>query len=263
MRRALDDLYLRFNRREYVHPDPLEFLYAYDNVDDREVVGLIASALAYGRVAQILTSIEKVLDVLGPNPASFVRGSTDRGLRRSLAGFKHRFSTGEDVATLLGGVRSAVAEHGSLNACFLAGLVHGEEDVTGAMGRFSSEVAALAPGSCGFILPSTEGGSACKRLNLYLRWMVREDEVDPGGWTGVDPALLVVPLDTHMHRSALALGLTTRRQADLRTAVEITRGLREIAPLDPVRYDFSLTRLGIREGLSLDEFIDGIEKTQG
>lgn len=227
---------------------------------DREVAGLLASVLAYGRVAQILNSAGRALDLLGPRPAEFLLDSTERSLRARFEGFRHRFTSGDDVAALLNGVRRAVSRHGSLNACFARGIEPGEADLTGAMARFVSEIEALAPGCRGFTLPSTAGGSACKRLNLYLRWMVRRDDVDPGGWTDVDPALLLVPLDTHMHSAGLALGLTTRKQADLRSALQITAGFREFAPGDPVRYDFCLTRLGIREGISLREFIDGIEK---
>ncbi len=246
-----------------MHPDPLEFLYAYEDLRDREVAGLVASALAYGRVAQILRSVSEVLERIGPEPAGFVSRSSSRELERRLEGFKHRFTTGADIAKLLVGAARAIRKHGSLNACFAGGLDPGDESVIPALERFSAEIAGLARSHCGFLFPSPEKGSACKRLNLYLRWMVRHDAVDPGGWTGVSPALLVVPLDTHMHRIGLALGLTERGQADLRTALEITGGFRQIVPEDPVRYDFCLTRLGIRTGLSLDEFLAGIDGSQG
>ncbi|MHB8896792.1 MAG: TIGR02757 family protein [Candidatus Geothermincolia bacterium] len=256
-------MYGQYNRREYVHPDPLEYLYGYPETRDREVVGLIASSLAYGRVAQILKSVSAVLDAVGPGPADFTLGSTEREIRKSLEGFKHRFTTGADVASMLCGAGRAIRKHGSLNACFNAGLSPSDTDVVPALRRFAAEITGLAGCPCDFLLPSIEKGSACKRLNLYLRWMVRRDEVDPGGWQGVSPAMLLIPLDTHMHRTGLALGFTTRRQAGLRTAMEITEGFRVIAPDDPVRYDFCLTRLGIRTGLSLDDFLARIDEEQG
>jgi uncharacterized protein (TIGR02757 family) len=246
-----------------VHPDPLEFLYDYPDVRDREVVGLIASSLAYGRVAQILKSVAAVLDAVGTQPAEFIAGSTQNEISRALDGFKHRFTTGGDITMLLCGAGRAIAKHGSLNACFTGCLSPGDIDVVRALGRFVSEVTGLAGCPCDFLLPSTSKGSACKRLNLFLRWMVRRDSVDPGGWQGVDPSLLVIPLDTHMYRTGLALGMTARRQAGLRTALEITEGFRRIAPRDPVRYDFSLTRLGIRTGVSLDDFLARIDEMQG
>lgn len=246
-----------------MHPDPLEFLYRYDEVRDREVVGLVASTLAYGRVNQILSSVEKALGVLGPEPARFVTDTSDKEVRRLFKGFKHRFTTGSDMAALLVGAGRAVQVHGSLNTCFEAGLDPRDETVVPAMERFATEVMGLAGCQCDFTLPSTAGGSACKRLNLYLRWMVRRDEVDPGGWDGISPSMLVIPLDTHMFRTGLALGMTRRKTADLKTALEITEGFRRIAPEDPVRYDFCLTRLGIREEMSLLDFLEGIEESQG
>lgn len=246
-----------------MHPDPLEFLYDYPDVRDREVVGLIASALAYGRVAQILRSVSSVLEIAGPLPAEFVSRSTRRTLERKFEGFKHRFTTGSDMAGLLSGARTAIRKHGSLNACFTYGMSASDDTVVPALEKFACVL--TASGCCppDFLLPAAGKGSACKRLNLYLRWMVRSDEVDPGGWTGVPASILVVPLDTHMHRTGLALGLTTRKQANLRTALEITAGFRRIVPEDPVRYDFSLTRLGIRDDSSLDEFLERVEESQG
>ena len=114
-----------------------------------------------------------------------------------------------------------------------------------AAGRFARTQFDMSGGYRQCLLPSPESGSACKRLNLFLRWMVRSDAVDPGGWSGVSPAMLIVPLDTHMHRIAAKLGLTKRRAADFRAAREVTGAFRTIAPEDPVKYDFALTRLGI------------------
>ncbi len=105
----------------------------------------------------------------------------------------------------------------------------------------------MLPSDMTMLLPSPGKGSACKRLNLFLRWMVRSDDVDPGGWSGVDAGKLIVPLDTHMHRMGLEVGLTRRKQADMQAALEVTRAFRTIAPEDPVRYDFALTRLGIHD----------------
>lgn len=245
-----------------MHPDPLEFLYRYDDIADREIVGLVASSLAYGGVKQILKSVSMVLEVLGRRPGRSLQETSPGAVKGALAGFKHRFTTGEDMAGLLAGAGRAIAKHGSLNDCFLAGM-EAEPTVLEAMHRFAGEVTGLGGCSPDFLLPSTAKGSACKRLNLYLRWMVRADAVDPGGWRGVSPAALIVPLDTHMYKTGLALGFTRRKSADIRTALEVTEGFRLIAPDDPVKYDFALTRLGIREESSLAEFLAGIEQAQG
>ena len=258
---ALEDLYVTYNRRELVHPDPLEFLYAYDDVSDREIVALVASYLAYGRVAQILKSVRRVLERM-PAPAEFVRGASPETLRSTLAGFKHRFTTGETLAALLSGARCAIERHGSLGACFGAGLSGRDETVLPALTAFVGQLNSGAP--CHSAkheaghkppLPSPAEGSACKRLNLFLRWMVRRDAVDPGGWDHVPPSKLIVPLDTHMLRIGRALNLTQRNQANIRTAQEVTAAFRAFAPDDPVRYDFALTRLGIRHDADLDGFL--------
>lgn len=242
---VLEGLYTRLNRRHFVHPDPLEFLYDYSSAADREIAGIVASSLAYGRVAQILRSVREVLAPMGESPSLFLRDHPPSALRRLYQGFKHRFTTGEELATLLAGVRKTIRDHGSLEACFLEGLRKENGAIIGAMDRFVRRIGGdLVTGSSMF-LPSPSRGSACKRLNLFLRWMVRRDDVDPGGWDALPPAALLVPLDTHLLRIARGLKLTGRANADLRTALEVTDSFRHLAPEDPVRYDFSLTRLGI------------------
>ncbi len=250
----LDALYARYNRREAVRPDPLEFLYAYSDVADREVAALVASSLAYGRVAHILRSVGEVLRELGPHPARFVDETERDELHRVFAGFRHRFTRGEQMAALLLAAKAIRARHGSLESCFAAGL-DGQDNIVPAMAAFAAELRAAAGDELGHLLPSPRQGSACKRLCLFLRWMVRRDAVDPGGWRAVGASMLLVPLDVHMHRIALALGLTRRNQADLRTAAEITAAFASIEPDDPVRYDFALTRLGIRSDGDLGAFL--------
>jgi uncharacterized protein (TIGR02757 family) len=253
-RAALEELYARLNRREFVHPDPLEVLYDYGDPLDREIVGLVAASLSYGRVKSILASVRSVLARM-PSPAAFLAGASARELRDTFADFKHRFATGEELAVLLIGVKRVLERHGSLHAPFSAGLRDEHGTVVPALIAFTTELRRAAGGLDDHLLPSPERGSACKRLNLFLRWMVRRDEVDPGGWDAVPPAKLLVPLDVHMHRICRALGLTRRNQADLRTAVEATEGFKAFAPDDPVRYDFALTRLGIRPDTDLDAFL--------
>jgi len=255
IRKRLDGLYARYNRREFVHPDPLEFLYNYDSVADREVVGLVASSLAYGRVVQILKSVGAVIELLGPSPAAFVERASGRELSEALSGFRHRFTSGEELAALLAGIGAARRRHGSLERCFGAGM-NSRDDLRAPLSAFVSELSAAAGGRLPHLLPSPADGSACKRLNLFLRWMVRRDDVDPGGWDGVRASMLLVPLDTHMHRIGRALGFTRRNQADWRAAAEVTAAFDKIAPDDPVRYDFALTRLGIRGDADLGELLD-------
>ncbi len=264
LRRALDDLYEQYNRRRYVHPDPLEFLYEYDDPRDREIVALLAASLAYGRVAMILRNVRNLLGRMGPSPRGFLERVRPEDLPEVFAGFKHRWTTHLDVAELLAGARAVLERHDSLGEAF-AGEVHqDDETVLPALQRFTSYLAAGAaalrldrgptrrPNS---LLPAVCGGGARKRLHLMLRWLVRRDEVDPGGWDGINPRQLVVPLDTHMHRLGTQLGLLDRRQPDGRAALALTEAFRQIAPADPVRYDFALTRLGIRSDCDPADFL--------
>jgi uncharacterized protein (TIGR02757 family) len=252
-RAQLEAIYRALNRREYVHPDPVEFLYRWENLRDREIAAVVASSLAYGRVDQILASVERVLGVLGPCPSRFLSGAERRSLLRSLATFKHRFTTGAEIVDLLLGARDMQARWGTMGARLAALVGDDEPTVAPALVGFAAELREHS-GPCGTsLLPVPERGSACKRLHLLLRWLVRRDDVDPGGWEAVPASKLVVPLDTHMHRIARRLGLTARRAADLKTALEITEAFRAWSPEDPVKYDFALTRLGIRGDVTLEE----------
>ncbi len=250
----LEELYLRYNRREWVSPDPLQYLYAYDDCCDREVAGLVAALLAYGRVQQILRSVGEVLDRLGSAPRKFLLAASPGRLGSMFTGFKHRFATDDHLVELLVAIRDVLGRYGSLGECFADGLDETDETVYPALVRFVGQLNRSADGRCGHLLADPAKGSACKRYHLYLRWMVRQDAVDPGGWSCVDKSKLIVPLDTHMHRIALAMGATRRAAADGQTAREVTAAFKRIRPDDPVRYDFALTRSGINPAADLNDF---------
>ena len=254
-RRIFDELYNKYNRREFIHPDPLEFLYDYEDIQEREIVGLVASSLSYGRVSHILRSVFLVLQQMQPSPTIFLKTASRDSLLNTYAGFKHRFTTGEELSSLLIGIKCVVDEYGSLFACFSAGLNDGDDTVLPAISNFVEKLKDRDKSSYNSLIPSPVKGSACKRLNLFLRWMVRKDDVDPGGWDMVSARKLIVPLDTHMHRICFALQLTQRKQPNMRTAFDITNAFRTICPEDPVRYDFCLTRLGIRNEGDLNGFL--------
>ena len=243
---ALEELYDHYNGFEHIHPDPLEFVYHYDEKADRELSAFIASALAYGRVRQILQSVRSVLDTMGPSPSRFLLENRPADIRRAFRSFRHRFTTGEVLSDLLVALRALTREYGSLQSCFLAGFSKHDPNILPALAVMVKKFERACGRTMQMFLPSPDGGSACKRLNLFLRWMVRRDNVDPGTWQGIPASHLIVPLDTHMHRIAAAMGLTSRKQADIRCAIEITDAFSSMRPDDPVRYDFALTRLGIK-----------------
>ena len=249
-KQQLESLYEKYNRREFVHPDPLEFLYRYPELKNRELVGMMAAALAYGRVAQILRSVSVILERMGLSPYRFIMESSPVLIESAFKGFVHRFATGKEVSRLLIGIKGVLEQYGSLYQAFRKFVCSNHDTVLPSMSRFCRLIDEAAGGDIGHLLPMPDRGSACKRMNLFLRWMVRKDDVDPGGWEAIPAALLIIPLDVHMHRIGQKLGFTGRKQADIRTAMEITNGFKRLVPEDPVRYDFALTRLGIRKDLN-------------
>ncbi|MGE5344839.1 MAG: TIGR02757 family protein [Acidithiobacillales bacterium] len=261
--------------------DPLRFPHRYADSGDREVVAFLAASLAFGRVASIQASLERLLAALGPSPAAFLEGWDERPIA-GLERFVHRWVTGEDVEDFLRLVKRARSAHGSLGALFAKG--DSEEDRTGvfleveesrgrttrppregcpdrmadsdyvaALSFFLRDLRSFSPSRVSvsrglqFLLPSPSSGSACKRQHLFLRWMVRTDDLDLGLWTGgrFSPARLLLPMDTHVHRISRYLGLTRRRTADLAASREATAWLSRLSPGDPVAFDWALSRLGI------------------
>ena len=239
----LEKLYSKYNYKKYIHPDPLEFLYKYKDNADREIVALIASSLAYGRVKQILKSVQTALDIIGP-PLQYLNNPLYK-MNLHFKDFKHRFTTGDELAQMLFCTGGVIKKHGSLQKCFAKGIKPQHNTVLCALEFFANELAEFSTTGYRSLIPDPQKGSACKRLNLMLRWMTRKDKVDPGGWTCINKSKLIIPLDTHMHSIAIEHGLTGRKNANMRTALEITNAFAQFSPNDPVKYDFALTRPAI------------------
>lgn len=256
LKRRLDELYLRYDHR-FVDPDPLQFVRAQQEDTDRELVGLLASGLAFGNVTAIKASIAKVLLFLGPSPARALSRLAPGALASGLRGFRHRWISGRDVACLLHFAAQMRASSGSIEAFFASGHDPSADDVGPGLGSFVRRALALSHGGLyrGSRLPADAGvryffpdpaqGSACKRLNLYLRWMVRRDSVDLGLWSCVRPAQLVMPIDVHIHNVARRVGLTRYKSAGWAMARDLTARLRRFDPEDPVKYDFAFHRMGL------------------
>jgi uncharacterized protein (TIGR02757 family) len=256
LRPALDRLYAQFDHPDAA-ADPVAFVRRYADPTDREVVAFCAAGLAFGRVASVLASIGALLGAMGERPAEFVRHFDARRDGPALEPLVHRWTRGADLAALVLVLQAMLRVHGSIEGCFLAGHDEGDSDVERALERFSAyargiDVSAAYGGpvrraGVHYFFPRPSTGSACKRLNLFLRWMVRRDRVDPGGWTRLPSSHLVVPLDTHVIRVGQCLCLTRYRSPGWRMASEVTASLRLIDPVDPVKYDFALCHLGMMD----------------
>lgn len=261
---ALDALYWSADRST-IHPDPLELVFRYPDPHDQEVAGFLAAAWAYGRAETILADAGAALDRMGSSPAQFVDrlATGDGDLLAGLGHHTHRLHREGDWVSLclyLGDLRR---RFGSVGAAIVAWRAAGEGTYREALiglhdayreGTYPSRIASLAPwmrfGDQAHLLADPTRGSACKRLNLWLRWMVRRDHVDPGPWHDIAPAAvapdrLTIPVDTHIARLSGFLGLTRYRSPGWAMAADITRSLACLDPADPVRYDFALCRLGI------------------
>ena len=250
----LDRLYASFNQPDSA-VDPIQIVRRYPRLEDREIVGFVAAGLAFGRVASVMASVESVCAALGPKPAQFVRAFDPAKDSDALKPIVHRWTRGRDLVAMVWILRRLLDEHGSLERSVAAHVDPKAADVGDALEAWSNKARAIdlrpaygrvpkTPGAHYFFSrPST--GSACKRLNLFLRWMVRKDGVDPGGWTSVPARQLVVPLDTHTIRIGRCLRLTKRASPGWKMATDITAALRQLDPDDPVRYDFSLCHLSM------------------
>lgn len=255
---TLDRLYESFNYPDSA-TDPIQLVRRFSDPSDQEVVAFCAAALAFGRVASVIQSIERLLAVMGPHPAAFVRAFDPRVHAAALEPIVHRWIRGKDLAALLWVLRQMYDRSGSIEGFFLEGYDPSAEDIGPALESFSSRALDLdlkavygnrlpKRAGVGYFFPRPGNGSGCKRINLFLRWVVRRDALDLGVWTRVSPRHLVVPLDTHIIRVGRCLRLTRRTSPGWLMARDITAALRQLDRDDPVKYDFSMCHLGMMNG---------------
>jgi uncharacterized protein (TIGR02757 family) len=251
----LDRLYDDYNREDSAL-DPVQIVRRYADPRDQEVIGFCAAALAFGRVQSVLNTVNALATVMGRSPAAFVRRFDTSAAHLELRAMVHRWIRGADIVALLWILRQMLEASGSIEGFFNEGYDAKGVDVGFALDSFSRRALALdlraaygrrIPARAGvrYFFPKPSAGSGCKRLNLYLRWMVRRDSVDLGVWTSIPPGKLIVPLDTHVIRLGRCLRLTTYTSPGWRMAADITASLRAIDPVDPIRFDFSLCHVGM------------------
>ena len=255
MSRRLEALYEAYNREDSA-ADPVQIVRRFSRPEDQEVVGFCAAALAFGRVASVLNTVNAVVQVMGPHPADYVRHFDPDAPHPELRALVHRWIRGGDLVALLWILRQMIERSGSIERFFLEGFDPAAVDLGDAIDSFSKRALALdlarvygrrakkRTGVC-YFFPRPSSGSGCKRMNLFLRWMVRRDQVDLGAWRSVPASKLIVPLDTHVIRLGKCLGLTRYASPGWRMASEITASLRRIDPVDPVRFDFSICHVGM------------------
>lgn len=252
---SLDEMLTRADRSGHLTRDPIELVHRYKRADDQEIVGLLASSVAYGRVDLFKPRLAKLLERFGPHPAAFAREASPKEILRATADFSYRMTGPGDIGALFAAGGAAQLHFGSMGALAGECFAQSNGSIREALDRFVATlwqidlkpfVGQRTPTRrLAHLVASPGGQSACKRLNLYVRWMVRKDDgVDFGLWP-IPTSALVIPLDTHVHRISRFLGLTRRTDLSWRTAEDITARLRHLDPEDPVKYDFALSHLGI------------------
>lgn len=250
LKKKLESFYRQYHLPAFLNTDPIQCVHRFSSPEDREVAGLVASALAYGRAEIIIRNCEWVFEKTGSAIAEFVRKTDFKEKKSLFKGFKHRFNDDIDISLLLECVSVILKKYGTIENLYSGSGQSSTRESLNQFTRFFKELGREIIGnskkSFEYFFPSPESGSACKRMNMYLRWMVRpDDSIDFGIWKSVSPSGLIIPVDTHIASIARTLGLTERRSADWQMAEQITSVLSRIDPCDPVRFDFSLCRVGM------------------
>ena len=251
LKNKLEHIYFMYNQSKYIDPDPLLFLYDYLEKKDIEIAGLIAACFAYGKVSSIMKILRNIFKTMKMLPYNYLVFNSEKIIVRDFKGFKYRFTKDFHLSNLLLAIKKNINDFSSLEQCFYKGWSSNDDTILQGLTFFYKHI--TKKGKIGHLMADPEKKSACKKSNLFLRWMVRKDDIDLGIWDKISPNKLIVPLDTHMHKIGLMLKFTKRKSADLKTALEITKGFKQILKQDPVKYDFSLTRFGIRQNLSIDK----------
>ncbi len=251
LKQKLEYHYKAFDKSK-LEPDPLQFPHLFEDKKDIEVMAFIASVFAYGNVKQIISTLNTFLLIAKNQPYKFI--SNISATKNLPTNFVHRFYSNRDILHLFQLLNLAYDENGSLKNLFLSGYNSKDENVKNAITKFNyyflkkahKEFKKLSRGIV-FIFPLPEKGSACKRMNLFLRWMVRKDELDFGLWREIPTSKLIIPVDTHIARICTQLKLTKRKNVSWKMAEEITENLKKFDPNDPVKYDFAICHIGMRK----------------
>lgn len=248
----LENLYRKYNQKNFVN-DPIWNVIYFKNEIDQEVLGFIAAQYSFGNITQINKILEKVNILLSPSPFEKILDHEYLKYLSKNSIINHRFLFHNEFIGLLKTLNHVYNEFGSLKNLFLIKYNPHEKNLKNSISNFSNQLrkihkkfSKIPLRKLKFLYPSPESGSACKRLNLFLRWMVRKDNIDLGLWKEIKPSQLVIPLDVHIYQVAKHFRLTTRKSLSWDMAVEITENLRKFNRKDPVKYDFALSHLDLR-----------------
>ncbi len=252
LKRKLEYHYKKFDYSQ-IYPDPLIFPHKFSKESDIEISSFISSIFAYGNITQILNSLEKIHDLIGNSPTEFFSNYDEKQYIDFFKIFKHRFFTGSDVEQLFRILSYILEEYESIKHLFLLYYFDQDKNIKNSLSFFSKNLLEISDRvgkttkGIKFMFPNPFSGSACKRMNLFLRWMVRKDELDFGIWKAIKKNQLLIPVDTHVAKICRNLGLTKRKNISWQMAEEITEALKKYDKKDPIKYDFAICHIGIRK----------------
>lgn len=251
LKALLNEKLVQYNRPNFIEADPISIPHRYTKQADIEIMGFIAAVLAWGQRKTIINKCLELDGLFHSTPHDFMMNHTDSDLK-SLLHFKHRTFNATDLLYFIEFLQYHYQHNESLETAFSQHLLPTDEHVGKALAGFHNYFFSLedAPHRTKKHIPTPERGSSCKRLNMYLRWMVRKDDkgVDFGLWQNIKPSQLLCPLDLHVERVARKLGLITEKQTNFKAVLELTTNLKLINAKDPVRYDLALFGMGVMEG---------------
>jgi uncharacterized protein (TIGR02757 family) len=254
LKNKLDYHYKYFDRTK-ISPDPLEFPRRYKRIYDIEASAFISSVFAYGNVKQIMNTLEKLHKIMDNKPYEFILKFDYSKKKHLFDSIRHRFYTPADIARFFCALNKVYSTYGSLKYFFLLYYFDKEKNLKNSISFFSNNILNICPDNENithgfkFMFPDPYKGSACKRMNLFLRWMVRSDELDFGIWKEIPASKLVIPVDTHVAKICRQLKLTRSKAANWKMAEEITSNLSKYDLNDPVKYDFAICHIGMRKML--------------
>lgn len=251
LKEFLDNLYDKY-KSKYSSKDPVWILHGFQDEKDIEIAGLLTSCYAYGKVELINQFITKFLNNIDFKVHEFTSNFSQQKDKKFLNGLYYRFNTEDDLSLLIKNIKNVIVKYGSLKNYFLNNYNNTDNNILPALSAFTAELnIKFNPNSYyKYLIPLSDNNSTCKRLNLFLRWMVRKDEIDLGIWKEVDKSKLIMPVDTHIYRIARKLNLVKRKSYDMKFAIELTEKLKQFDKNDPVKYDFAMCHIGIDKGIN-------------
>lgn len=244
IKKFLDEILSTFNRKEFLSSDPIEFAHRYTHQEDQELIALVSALFSYGNIKSIKASLETIVEPLGEHPKSSLLSLSETQIRKLWENAYYRFYSTSDIQDLFIGLRRILLDHPNLESAFTSNKASTSIEAIDTFRNLFLKLMKRRSAGLKFMFSDPKVGVA-KRWHMFLRWMVRKDEIDLGLWTSLQTQNLLVPLDTHVFKMGRKLGLTQFRNPQLKASLEMTENLKKFDPVDPVKYDFALCRMGV------------------